>query len=158
MNDSAVSFFNNSKHGYSEVTCHKCKYTTTAMLVSFRFLKKGTYEFWNTTHNGSQPKHKYTIQDGKPTCNVCCGFSLDKPRPQLKMEGHSYTWFDGNPSHCPIGHLPRKRQRHDDWIVSNIKKLKRQVKELQDELRKNTVPVRARRTLHKRNPKQSGEV
>ena len=158
MNDSARSFFNNSKRGYSKVTCHKCKYTTTAMLISFRFLQGGKYEFWNTTHNGPQPRHKFTIQDGKPICNKCCGFSLDRPRPQIKMEGHDYTWFDGTATHCPKHHLPRRKRQHDDWIVRNIKKLKRQVKELQDELRKNSVPVRTGGSLHERDPSKGHDL
>ena len=146
MNDSAKSFFKNSQHGYSKVTCHKCKYTTTATLISFRFFT-GAYQFWNTTHNGSQPRHKYTIQDGKPICNKCCGFSLGKPRPQIKMEGHDYLWFDGTATRCPIGHLPRRKSQNDQ-----IKELKQQVQALQHELRKNTMSMRARRSLHERDP------
>lgn len=154
MVNSAERFLKNSKKGYSTATCYKCNHTAKGLLVCFRFTPK--FNFWYMSHNLPPPEERFTIQDGHVVCRECCGFGHGRPIPTFKMEGHDYTWYDGTVTRCK--NLPRKRSRDEDWMIRSIKKLKRQVKVLQDELRKNTVPVRARRTLHKRDTEQGDEV
>ena len=135
MDNSARSFFLKSVKTYPCAKCHLCKLRTNrAMLVSFRFFN-GTYEFWNTRHDSRPPKERFTIQDGHLVCQRCCGF---KKRATAKMEGHKYTWIDGSTSYCPKGQF----SKYERWIFDSIKKLKQQVKELQDELRKKPDTVR----------------
>lgn len=123
MDPSARSFFLKSVKTYPCAKCHICKHMTNrAMLVSFRF-RRGTHEFWNTRHDAQPPKERFTIRDGHLVCQKC--YKAD-------MEGHTYTWVDGSVTYCPI----RKTKKYDKWIFDSIKKLKKQVKELQDELQR----------------------
>lgn len=158
MDHSAKSFFLKSVKGYPCAKCHTCKYRTNhAMLVSFRFFKKNgtpTYEFWYTRHNTPAPKAKFTIQDGHLVCQKCCGF---KKRATAKMEGHTYTWVDRSVTRCPPGSLGSKK-KYDQWVFDSIKLLKQQVKDLQNELRKNSNTVCIRGSLHQRNPNQSHDI
>lgn len=137
MDPSAKRFFLNSVKSYPCAKCYLCKHRTNrAMLVSFRF-KNGRYEFWKTRHNSPAPKEKFTIQDGHLVCQTCCGF---QKRATANMEGHTYTWFDGTTTYCPIGQFTKKK--YNQWVFDSIKQLKQQVKELQDALRKKPDTMR----------------
>ena len=156
MVNSAERFLNNSKKKYSTATCYKCNHTAKGLLVCFKF--SDNYSFWYMSHNLPPPEERFTIQDGHVICSKCCGFGHGRPIPTFRMEGHKYTWIDGTESECPNGYLPRKRSRDEDWMIRSIKKLKREVKALQHELRKNTMSMRARRSLHKRDTEEGYEV
>ena len=76
------------------VKCSKCQCETESLLVSFKFFPN-RYDYVLADYYGPMPCGRHTIQNDKIVCNRCCGFSLDKPRPQYKMQGHYYTWTDG---------------------------------------------------------------
>lgn len=146
------------------VTCFHCNYTSSnSLLVSFKFSHKhGVYDFMYADYDGPMPNDRHTIQDDKIVCNKCCGFSIDKPRPQPKMEGHNYTWVDGTKTYCARGHLNRQ---HEQWVIRGIKELRREVKQLRREVRrlrneqrKDAVPSRVRRTLYQRDIGEGHEI
>lgn len=157
----ANQFILNSRQGYCAVQCSKCKHVTPqAMLINFKFYTtdKPKFDYYYTYHKGPHPREKFTIQDNKVICHQCCGFSLDKPRPEVRMEGHDYTWTDGVKSYCPKGHIAswsRKRKvNHDEWVIRSIKKLKKEVAELKCLAQKHFANASSKDTLpEKHSPK-----
>lgn len=132
------------------VTCIKCNYeSNNSLLVYFKFntrKDKPVYDYMYDSHTGPMPKDRHTIQDDTIVCNKCCGFSVDKPRPRDQMEMHWYTWHDGTESYCSHGHFVSRK--HDKWVIKSIKELRREVKRLRNEQRKDAVSKRARRALY----------